>query len=125
MIAHVTVSTAQLPETLEFYQWLLQLPLARKLQTPRGEIVFLGENETKLELVEDAAAEKIQAKGLTIGFAVASLEEKIALLDSRQIPHSDIISPLPGVKFAFFRDLNGCEIQLCEDALNEHVGAIS
>ena len=115
MILHITVSTAQLAETLEFYQWLLQLPVSHKLQTPSGEIVFLGENETKLELIENAEAERIEAKGLSIGFAVEDLDEKLALLDSRHIPHSDVISPGPAIKFAFFNDPNGCLIQLCEE----------
>ena len=117
MIVHVTVRTAKLNESLEFYQWLLGLTVSRKLKTPTGEILFLGENETKLELIEDKNAEKINAKGLTIGFAVNSLEDKIALLDGRQIPHSDIISPSPNVRFAFFNDLNGCEIQLFEEKI--------
>ena len=114
MIAHVTVHTAKLKETLEFYQWLLNLPVSMKIKTPGGEIVFLGENETKFELIEDSKAEKINAKCLTIGFAVDNLEEKLALLDERQIQHSDIISPAPNVRFAFFNDLNGCAIQLFE-----------
>ena len=114
MIVHVTVRTAQLQKSLEFYQWLLQLTVSRRRQTPGGEIVFLGENETKLELIEDKAAEKIAAKGLSIGFAVADLDEKIAMLNSKQIPVSDIISPRPGLRFAYVNDPNGCELQLFE-----------
>jgi len=115
MIVHITVQTAKLNETVEFYQWLLGLPVSRKLSTPRGEIIFLGENETKFELIEDTKAERINANGLSIGFAVDSLDEKLALLADRQIPYSQIVSPLPNVRFAFFTDLNGCEIQLCEE----------
>ena len=117
MIAHVTVRTAKLNETLEFYQWLLGLPVSRKLNTPSGEIIFLGENETKLELIEDVKAEKINAKGLTVGFAVNSLDEKLAMLDGEKIPRSEIISPSADVRFAFFNDLNGCEIQLLEEKI--------
>ena len=114
MIAHVTVRTGKLKETLEFYQWLLGLSVSRKLNTPTGKIIFLGENETKLELIEDNSAEKINAIGLTIGFAVDNLDEKIAMLDGEQIPHSKILSPIPNVRFIFFNDLNGCEIQLID-----------
>jgi len=115
MIVHVTVRTAKLKETLDFYQWFLGLPISRKLNTPTGEIIFLGESETKFELIEDTSAEKINAKGLTIGFAVDDLDEKIAMLDGKEIPHSKILSPIPNVRFAFFNDLNGCEIQLYEE----------
>jgi len=114
MIAHVIVRTSKLNESLEFYQWILDLPVSARIQTPAGEIVFLGENETKLEFIEDAKAEKIESKGLTIGFSVDELEKKIALLDSRNIPHSEIVMPNPSTRFIIFGDLNGCEIQLIE-----------
>jgi len=115
MICHVTVHTAKLNETVDFYQWLLGLPVSRKLKTPTGDIIFLGENETKFELIEDYKADKINAKGLTIGFMTDSLDEKISMLDSRKIPHSEILSPVPTIRFVFFSDLNGFEIQLCEE----------
>ena len=64
MIAHVTVRTPKLDESVEFYQWLLSLPVSRKLSAPAGEIVFLGENETKLELLKDEAARFSFWKGI-------------------------------------------------------------
>ena len=114
MICHVTLRTSKLNETVKFYDWLLGLTVSRTLNRPGGTIVFLGENETKFELIEDTKAAKIDAKDLTIGFAVDNLDEKLAMLDSRQIPHSQVISPSPGTRFAFFTDLNGCGIQLLE-----------
>ena len=115
MICHVTVRTAELNKTVEFYQWLLGLPISRQLKTPAGEIIFLGGNETKFELIEDSKAEKINAKGITVGFVADNLDEKIDMLDSRQIPYSEVLSPSPNIRFVFFNDLNGCEIQLFEE----------
>ena len=115
MIAHVTVHTAKINESVNFYQWLLDLPISRKFNTPTGEIVFLGENETKFEFIEDNNAEKINAAGLSIGFTVDNLDEKIAMLDGKQIKHSPIISPGSNVRFVYFSDLNGCQIQLFEE----------
>ena len=120
MIAHVTVRTAKINESVDFYQWLLGLPISRKINTPTGEIVFLGENETKFELIEDNDAEKINTTGLTIGFTVDNLDEKIAMLDGKQIKHGPIISPGPNVRFMYFSDLNGCQIQLFEEKKAEH-----
>ena len=114
MIPHVTVRTAKQAETVDFYQWLLNLPIARELDSPTGKIVFLGAEQTKLELIADSAAAPVDAKGLTIGFAVADLDAKLAMLDGRQIPHSPVISPSPGTRFAYFTDPNGCGIQLFE-----------
>jgi len=115
MIAHVTIRTAKQVETVEFYQWLLGLPVSRTLDTPNGKIIFLGGGETALELIADDTAKPIDAEGLTIGFAIDDLDEKLALLDSRQIPHSNVIMPGgDGIRFAYFTDLNGCGIQLFE-----------
>ena len=114
-MCHVTVRTAILQETVDFYQWLLGLPIASRLSATDCEIVFLGESETKLELIGDGKAGMVHADGLTVGFAVDDLDEKLAMLDSRRIPHSGIISPSPNVRFAFFNDLNGCGIQLLEE----------
>lgn len=114
MISHVTVKTAKLHETVEFYQWFLGLPIAMRLQTPMGEIVFLGNSEATFEIIRDEKAEKINAKGLSLGVPINDLDEKIAMLESKGITHSPIMSPMPQARFAFFTDLNGCEIQLCE-----------
>ena len=114
MICHVTISTAKLEQSVGFYQWLLDLPIASRIQRPDVEIVFMGENETKLEFIKDEKTAPINAEGLTIGFTVNSLTDKLAMLDSKNITHSEIISPSPGVRFAFFTDLNGCGIQLVE-----------
>ena len=114
MILHITIHTAKAKETVDFYQWLLNLPIAQKLETPNGDIVFLGCNETKLEIISDMSAETINATGLSIGFAVDNLEQKIKMLESRNIACSDVVAPSPSIKFAFFTDLNGCRIQLCE-----------
>ena len=120
MIAHVTVRTTKLNDTVDFYQWLLGLPISRKISQPTGEIVFLGENETKFELIEDSKAEIINATGFTIGLTVDNLDEKIAMLDGKQTKHSPIISPGPNVRFVYFSDLNGCQIQLFEEKKAGH-----
>lgn len=112
MIVHVTVKTAKLEETINFYQWLLDLPISMRFTSPFGEIVMLG-NDTKLELISDSSAEQISAKGLSVGFMVKNLDEIITMLDSKGIPHSDIISPMPKTRFIFLQDPNGLEIQLC------------
>jgi len=113
MICHITVTTAKLAESIEFYKWLLGLPIASKITSADKEIVFLGANETKLELIADSSAKPVCAKNITIGFKVGNLDEKIAMLKSKSIPHSQIVQ-VPNARFAFFTDLNGCNIQLFE-----------
>ena len=115
MICHVTVNTHDLKSSIEFYSWLLGLPVARRFPTPEGEIAFLGSGETKLELIESRGYHRTApADGISVGFGVDNLEEKIALLAQREIPVSPVTSPAPGTRFCFFTDLNGIRIQLIE-----------
>ena len=115
MIRQVIVYTSKLNETVDFYQWLLDLPIARKIERPNGNIVFLGAHETKLELIENATAEPVNSKSITIGFNVDDLDKKLAMLQSKQIAHSDVTASGATMRFVFFTDLNGCTIQLVED----------
>lgn len=117
MICHVTVTTENMQETVDFYQWLLDLPIHRRFPMGNGgEIVFFGEpEETKFEVIYQPDAKVKAADGVTIGFAVVSLKNKMDLLDSRNIPHSPVISPNPHAAFCFFTDLNGVNIQLFEE----------
>jgi len=116
MIRQVIVYTAKLDETVEFFTWLLDLPIARRVERPSGDIVFLGAHETKLELIGDQTAEPISTKSFVIGFNVDDLDAKLAMLASKQIAYSDITASGTRVRFAFFTDLNGCRIQLVEEA---------
>jgi lactoylglutathione lyase len=115
MICHVTVMTEKLQETIDFYAWLLDLPVARRFRTGNGmEIAFLGAEETKFEIIYSPDYKTKPAEGVTIGFAAASLSEKIAMLEGKGIAHSPVISPNPSSKFCYFTDLNGVQIQLFE-----------
>ena len=117
MICHVTITTEDMDRTVEFYQWLLDLPIYSRFPIGEGgEIVFFGkENETKFEVISRPGAPAKNPEGISIGFDVDSLEEKLAMLDSRHIVHSPVISPNPHSSFSFFTDLNGVTIQLFEE----------
>ena len=116
MICHVTVETENLKESVDFYAWLLDLPVARRMEIPSGEIAFLGEEETKLELIYSRGYKRSgTAEGITVGFAVRSLKDKMDMLDEKNIPHSPVISPNPHVMFFYLTDPNGIRIQLLEE----------
>lgn len=115
MICHVTVQTEDLQGTIDFYNWLLGLPVVQRFNIPDGEIAFLGEEETKFEIIFNKDYKrKGNAEGITVGFVVEGLQEKVHMLTSRGIKVSPIISPNPHARFAFFEDLNGIKIQLFE-----------
>jgi lactoylglutathione lyase len=117
MICHVTVTTENMQATIDFYQWLLNLPIDRRFPIgDGGEIIFFGEpEETKLEVIYQPDVKAKAAEGVTIGFAVPSVKEKMDMLDTRNIPHSPLIAPNPHASFFFFTDLNGVSIQLFEE----------
>lgn len=116
MICHVTVETENLKESIDFYAWLLDLPVSRRMEIPDGEIAFLGEEETKLELICRKDYKRTgTAEGITVGFAVPSLKDKITVLDEKRIPHSPVITPNPHVMFFYLTDPNGIRIQLLEE----------
>jgi catechol 2,3-dioxygenase-like lactoylglutathione lyase family enzyme len=114
MICFVTVRTSKLNESVAFYEWLLDLPVASRRKYPDTEIVFMGGGETQYEFIADADAAPVNGASLSVGFLVADLQEKLNMLDERNIAHTDIISPGPNIRFAFFTDLNGVRIQLVE-----------
>ncbi len=115
MICHVTVQTENLQGTIDFYNELLNLPVVQRFEIPNGEIAFLGEEETKFEIVYSKDYKSVgRAEGITVGFEVNSLEEKMEMLKSKGIAVSPVISPNPHARFCFFTDLNGIKIQLFE-----------
>jgi Glyoxalase/Bleomycin resistance protein/Dioxygenase superfamily. len=115
MICHVTVQTENLQGSVDFYSWLLGLPVSRRFEFQNGEIAFLGDEETKLEFIFNQGYQKSgTAQGISIGFSVNSLEEKMALLDEKEIIHTPVLSPNPHTRFCYFTDLNGIKIQLME-----------
>jgi lactoylglutathione lyase len=117
MICHVTVTTENMQDTIDFYQWLLELPIDRRFPIgDGGEIVFFGkQEETKFEVIYQPDVKAKATEGVTIGFAVTSLKEKMDMLDGRNIPRSPVITPNPHASFCFFTDLNGVNIQLFEE----------
>ena len=115
MICHITVMTEKMEETIEFYQWLLGLPINQRFPYGQGgEIVFLGEEETKYELIYEPGRELRPGGEVTIGFAVDNLDDKMMMLDERKVAHSPTISPGPYARFCYFTDINGTKIQLFE-----------
>jgi lactoylglutathione lyase len=116
LICHVTVQTENIQESIDFYQWLLDLPVVSRHEIPGGELAFLGAAETKLEFIcERNYKKQDKIEGITVGFKVDNLDKKIEMMKNRNIGVSAIIMPSSNVRFCFFTDLNGVSIQLFEE----------
>lgn len=112
-----TISVKDLDASQNFYQEIVGLPLnARFAAGPETEIAFLGGEGTTVELICNKGVEAAAIdKGISLGFSVPSLEEKIVFLKERGITlESEILSPNPNMRFFFIQGPDGLRIQFVE-----------
>lgn len=115
--AHVTINVKDLEESVKFYQEVVGLPLVNRFPAgPNMEIVFLGEGETLVELIHDAANPDITiGKDISIGFAVDSLNDMMDFVKGKGIEiESGPFEPNPNTRFFFVLDPNGLRVQFIE-----------
>jgi len=113
-----TINVTDMKKSLAFYEGLLGLKSTRRVQPgPGREIVFLGEGETQVELICDAAgAAPSFGKDISMGFIVESIERFADTLKLHGIPvHSGPFQPNPFIKFIYILDPDGVKIQLVEN----------
>jgi lactoylglutathione lyase len=112
-----TIAVKNMEESLKFYQEIVGLNVDRRIQGgPDTEIVFMGDGETKVELICSKVKKEINiGSDISLGFAVDSLDEKMAFLKDKGIDiHSGPIQPNPNTRFLFVLDPNGLRIQFVE-----------
>jgi lactoylglutathione lyase len=105
-------------ESLKFYRDIVGLSLSHRFTDGKGsEFVFLGDGETKLELIGHEAQKYVDlGKDISLGFTVNSVDEKLAFIRGKGIAvHSGPFQPGPHVKFFFVLDPNGLKIQFVEN----------
>lgn len=112
-----TLNVNNMEESLKFYEEILGLNISRRFELGNGmEIAFLGEGETKIELVYHPGDQVVNVgKDISWGFEVESVDETIAGLGEKGITMTDgPFQPNPHTKFFFITDPNGLRIQLVE-----------
>ena len=113
--SHVTISVNNLDDSLDFYQGIIGLPIKRRFSAGDSEIIFLGNNDTDIELIYNRSQPDISfGKSISLGFAVPSLKDVLTLLREKKIEAGEIIQPTPQVMFFFTTDPNGVRIQFVE-----------
>lgn len=113
-----TISVKNMEESLNFYQKVVGLPIDRRFNAGPGvEIAFLGDGETKVELVCNEAEKEVDmGQDISLGFEVKSVDKKIAELKQIGIDiHSGPFQPNPHIKFFFILDPNRLTIQFAEN----------
>lgn len=113
-----TLNVRDMDESIKFYEEIVGLNIARRFQAgPDTEIAFLGDGETKVELIcyKDRSDINI-GQDISWGFTVDSVDEKIEFLKEKGIDILDgPFQPNPQSKFFFISDPNGLRIQFFED----------
>ena len=113
-----TIRVNDMEESVKFYQEVVGLSLDRRFEAgPDKEIAFLGEGETKIELICNKNGEKVQiGQDISWGFIVHSVEEKMNFIETKGIAiHSGPFQPNPHVIFFYVADPNGLKIQFVEN----------
>ncbi|MCX7710543.1 MAG: VOC family protein [Clostridia bacterium] len=114
-----TIMVNNMEESLKFYQEIVGLAVDRKIGPGAGgeTIVFLGDGETKVELITKRSNEKVNiGQDISLGFEVKSVEEKMAFVKEKGVAiHSGPFQPAPFVKFFYVLDHNGLKIQFVEN----------
>lgn len=107
-----------LEESLKFYNEIVGLNVSRRFYAGPGvEIAFLGDGETKVELICNQTVKEVSfGHAISLGFVVDSVDEMMAFVKEKGIAiHSGPFQPNPHTKFFYVLDPNGLKIQFVEN----------
>jgi len=113
-----TLMVKNIEESLKFYQEIVGLSVDRRFKAGSGtEIAFLGDGETKVELIcNEANTEVSFGTDISLGFEVKKVDEMMAFIKEKGVSiHSGPFQPNPRVKFFYVIDPNGLKIQFVEN----------
>jgi len=113
-----TLMVKSLEESLKFYTEIVGLNVGRRFNAGPGvEIAFLGDGETKIELICNKAIKEVEmGHYISLGFEVNSVDETMDFLKEKGINiHSGPFQPNPHMKFFYVIDPNGLKIQFVEN----------
>lgn len=114
-----TITVDNMEDSLRFYQEIVGLSISRRFTAGPGmEIAFLGEGETKVELIRDSNHKAANnCEGISLGFEVESVDKMIKHIKEKGLEvDSGPYQPNPHVKFFYVKDPNGVKIQFVENS---------
>ena len=113
-----TVSVRDMEKSLAFYTKVVGLPVQRRFTAGSGvEICFLGDGETKVELIAAPGPNApAPSDGVTLGFEVASLEAQMELAAANGFPvERGPVQPNPSMRFFYVLDPDGVSVQFVQN----------
>ena len=108
-----TIHTDDLETSILFYKDVVGLPVVRRFKTDDGEIAFLGkEGATLIELIQTSTPAPKVGQGISLGFAVESLEETLTMFAEIGVEiESGPFQPNENIRFFYVLDPNGVRVQ--------------
>lgn len=109
-----------LDESLKFYNEIVGLKLNRRFNAgSEVEIAFLGDDETKIELICNKSSKEVNyGDSISLGFEVSSVDEMMSFVKEKGLTiHSGPFQPNPHTKFFYILDPNGLKIQFVQNIL--------
>ena len=113
-----TITVDNMEESLKFYQEIVGLSISRRfVGGPGVEISFLGDGETKVELISEPSHKAPKdIAGVSLGFEVKSVDEKIKFIKEKGLEvDSGPYQPNPHVRFFYVKGPSGVKIQFVEN----------
>jgi lactoylglutathione lyase len=105
-------------ESLKFYREIVGLEVSNRFKAGAGiEIAFLGEGETKVELIcSEALKEQKIGQDISLGFEVDSVDRMLEFVKEKGVSiESGPFQPNPHTRFFYVTDPNGLKIQFVEN----------
>ncbi|KNY29447.1 VOC family protein [Pseudobacteroides cellulosolvens] len=112
-----TLTVKNMEDSLRFYQEIVGLPINKRFTAgSETEICFLGDGETKVELICNAKNEVLnECNSITLGFEVDSVDNMMEFIKEKGLKiDSGPFQPNPTIKFFYVRDPNNIKIQFVQ-----------
>lgn len=112
-----TLKVKNMGESLKFYEEIVGLTVDTRFRvSSEMEIAFLGNGETKIELIAYEGTHTVDVgKDISWGFAVDSVDEMIRFVTEKGIAIDEgPYQPNPHTRFFYVSDPNGLRIQFVE-----------
>ena len=110
---HITIQTQNFNEEIKFYQEIIGLSIQHEMNGMGRHIVFLCDNEggMPIEIIDRPDAENSGNQFLSMGYKTDDVVKMRETLMKKGYEVSEMISPMPQIRFFFAKDPAGVTIQ--------------
>lgn len=116
-----TMNVSHMEKSIDFYKTIVGLEINRQFKTDsETEIVFMGQGETQIELIETKGLEPKHSQDVSLGFEVDSLKTQMDFIKEKGLTiQSGPFQPNPHISYFFVLDPDGVKIQFLEKHMSK------